>query len=191
MVPILIGAVALVLVVLLGVGGFTTYQAVFGPPQLSTTKFDRLDSVGSYGGQPVTFRQSIPVPWLWMGDEEGNLPACQTFADYDGEHVLAMYTAFTNPNGGMDGKVMFRLFGNNSEMSTYQQLWAQCEVAARAANLDTGKVGSTGGVTWQRFDESALFWYGNVQVMTTKSYDSDAQAEAEAIALKAVLDSLR
>ncbi len=191
MVPVLIGALALVLVAALGVGGFTIYRAMFAAPQLTPKQFDRLESVRTYGGQPAEFRQSVPIGWLWLGEPEGDLPACQKSAEYDSEHLLAASLGTTNPNGGADGEVLFRLFGNNSELATYQKLWADCDAAARAADLDTGKVGSTNGVAWERYDDSALFWYANVQVASTKSYNSDAEAVAEAIAIKATIDSLR
>ncbi len=190
---LVVGAIALAVMLSLGVGGYTVYNMFFSAPQLTAAQFDRLESVRTYGGQPTTFSQSAPIGLTWLGAEEGDLPECQKVADFDNEHLLSVYRASTNPNGGMDGEVVFRLFGNTSELSTYQRLWAECDAATVTAKIyDVGaKPGSTAGVAWLRDNESTIFWYGNVAVFSMKPLGSDAGAAVEANAIKAVIDSLR
>jgi hypothetical protein len=190
---LVVAAIAFAVLVTLGVGGFFVYNALTAAPELTPAQFDRLGSVQKYGGQSVTLSESLPIGLMWLGAEEGDLPACQDASDFDNGHLMATYQGSTRPNGGVKGDVMFRLFGSKAEIATYQRLWAQCDAAAVAANIDDagGKTGSTAGVAWERAHGYGLFWYGNVQVIAVKDFTDEAAMAAEASAIKATVDSLR
>jgi hypothetical protein len=190
---LVVGSLALAAMLTVGVGASFVYNALFAAPQLSSSQFDRLETAKTYGDQRVTFTQTAPIGWLWLGADEGNLAECQESAAFDNEHLISVYQADTNPNGAPSGDVMMRLFGSKADLDKYRSLWAACDAAAIAAHIEDagGQVGGTDGVAWERYEESGVFWYGDVQVLAVKGFDNDAQMAAEAKAIKATIDSLR
>jgi hypothetical protein len=167
------------------VAGVLAFLLLTGEPQLSASQFEKITATTTVDGQSVNL-EAQQTSWTWStGSDFGTVDACTVVPVFESAHTAAYYA-------DNDADVGFRLFDTADNLKTAEKNWQSCEQAAAAAGIDavSSQTGITDGVTWEAFESSTDFYYGNVMA-TVPAPGSNSSVTSQVTEFKKLINSLR